>query len=115
MGWVGVYFDWCISGAVGHRSKEKWQSKNVRIDVSNIIAKEIAAIDGTEDEIMKIMKIIMKIIMFVLKQEFIPFLESFSKIFSEFVNQTNYILFDKTSHHVVKVSIKRNSFIKYAL
>ena len=51
----------------------------------------------------------------VLKQEFIPFLESFSKVFSELVNQTSYNLFDKTIHHVVKVSIKRNSFIKYAL
>ena len=39
-----------VSGAVGHRRKEKWQSKNVRINVRNIIAKEIAAIDGTEDE-----------------------------------------------------------------
>ena len=39
-----------VSDAVGHRSKEKWQSKNVRIDVRNIIAKEIAAINGTEDE-----------------------------------------------------------------
>ena len=39
-----------VSGAVGHRSEEKWQSKNVKIDVRNIIAKEIAAIDGTEDE-----------------------------------------------------------------
>ena len=37
-----------VSGAVGHRSKEKWQSKNVRIDVRKIIAKEIAAIDGTK-------------------------------------------------------------------
>ena len=32
-----------VNGAVG-------QSRNVRIDVRNIIAKEIAAIDGTEDE-----------------------------------------------------------------
>ena len=60
----------------------------------------------------------MKIIMFeenlfVLKQEFT--LESFSKVFSELANQTSYNLFDKTSHHVVKVSIKRTSFIKYAL
>ena len=39
-----------VSGAVGHSSKEKWQSKNVGIDVRNIIAKDIAAIDGTEDE-----------------------------------------------------------------
>ena len=30
---------------------------------------------------------------FVLKQEFIPFLESFSKVFSELVNQTSYNLF----------------------
>ena len=40
----------------------------------------------------------MKIIMFeeklfVLKQEFIPFLESFSKVFSELVNQASYNLF----------------------
>ena len=30
--------------------RRKWQSKNVKIDVRNIIVKEIAAIDGTEDE-----------------------------------------------------------------
>ena len=39
-----------VSGAVGLRSKEKWQSKSVRIDVRNILAKEIATIDGMEDE-----------------------------------------------------------------
>lgn len=44
--------------------------------------------------------------LFVLKQEFIPFLESFSKVFSELVNQTSYTLSVVTSHHVVKVSIK---------
>ena len=32
--------------------------------------------------------------LFVLKQSFIPFLESFSKVFSELVNQTSYNLFD---------------------
>ena len=42
----------------------------------------------------------MKIIMFeenlfVLKQEFSPFLESFSKVFSELVNQTSDNLFGK--------------------
>ena len=31
--------------------------------------------------------------LFVLKQSFIPFLESFSKVFSELVNQTSYNLF----------------------
>ena len=47
----------------------------------------------------------MKIIMFeenlfVLKQEFIPFLELFSKVFTELVNQTSYNLFgDKPSCH----------------
>ena len=36
----------------------------------------------------------------MLKQEFIPFLESFSKAFSELVNQTSYNLFgNKPSCH----------------
>ena len=38
--------------------------------------------------------------LFVLKQEFIPFLELFSKVFTELVNQTSYNLFgDKPSCH----------------
>ena len=45
-----------VSGGVGHRSKEKWQIKNFRIDVRHIIAKHIAAIDGTEDEKKEILK-----------------------------------------------------------
>ena len=64
----------------------------------NVIAKQIAAADVTEDEKKFAWLQVMKISMFeenllVLKQEFIPFLESFSKVFTELVNQTSYNLF----------------------
>ena len=42
---------------------------------------------------MKIIKLMFEGNLFVLKQEFIRFFESFSKVFSELVNQTSYNLF----------------------
>ena len=38
------------SMVVGHRLREKWQRKHVRIDVWIITAKQITAIDDTEDK-----------------------------------------------------------------
>ena len=42
---------------------------------------------------MKIIKLMFEENLFALKQEFIPFFESLSKVFSEFVNQTSSNLF----------------------
>ena len=75
--------------------------------VKNILAKQITAIDVMEDKTKQSLPGFMRSLdegnLFVLKLECIPFLESFSKVFSEVVDQEGYNLL---GNKLFKVSIK---------